>query len=56
MSPWLLVNRAGLERGGTTIYPRLNLGPDQRYASKGAYIVRFDQNGKVVAESDWIVP
>ncbi|MBS1214848.1 MAG: hypothetical protein H6R26_3465 [Proteobacteria bacterium] len=39
-----------------TVYPRLSLGPHQRFASKGAYIVRFAPDGKLVAESDWIVP
>jgi hypothetical protein len=43
---------------GTTIYPHLSLGPEQRFASKGGYIVRFaDGNGEqLIAESDWIVP
>lgn len=43
---------------GTTIYPHLSLGPGQRFASKGGYIVRFaDINGdKLIVESDWIVP
>lgn len=43
---------------GTTIYPHLSLGPGQRFASKGGYIVRFaDANDdKLIAESGWIVP
>jgi hypothetical protein len=43
---------------GTSIYPRLSLAPEQRFASKGAYIVRFaDSEGDaLVPESDWIVP
>jgi hypothetical protein len=42
----------------TTLYPRLSLGPDQRFASKGGYIVRFAGSGGVqlVAQSDFIVP
>ena len=42
----------------TTLYPRLSLGPDQRFASKGGYIVRFaDVSGvQLVAQSDFIVP
>jgi hypothetical protein len=46
-----------LKREGTTVYPRLSLAQGQRFASKGAYIVRFDVDGKsLLAESDWIVP
>jgi len=43
---------------GTTIYPHLSLGPGQRFASKGAYIVRFadEKSDKLIAESDWIIP
>lgn len=39
-------------------YPKLSLGPNQRYASKGSYIVRLAQgpNGELSAVSDWIVP
>jgi mono/diheme cytochrome c family protein len=46
------------KREGTTIYPRLSLGPTQRIASKGGYIVRFANNGSddLVAETGWIVP
>lgn len=45
-------------RSGTSIYPRLSLGPTQRFASKGGYIVRFGDaaGGSLVAESGWIVP
>jgi hypothetical protein len=50
-------DKAGIS-SGTSIYPHLSLGPDQRFASKGAYIVRFaDSNSdKLIAESEWIVP
>lgn len=42
----------------TSIYPRLSLGPGQRYASKGAYIVAVAgaQEWQLHPVSDWIVP
>ena len=50
---------AGL-REGTTVYPRLSLGPGQRYASKGAYIVEYEKDdvasARLVALTPWIVP
>ncbi len=42
----------------TTIYPRLTLGPGQRFASKGAYIVRVDaaDPARLAPVGEWIVP
>ncbi len=39
-------------------FPHLSLGPGQRFASKGAYMVKLDFNTKdlIVPVSDWIVP
>jgi hypothetical protein len=41
-----------------SLYPRLSLGPGQRYASKGSYIVALDggPDGQLRPVSDWIVP
>jgi hypothetical protein len=43
---------------GTTIYPHLSLGPEQRFASKSGYIVQFsDEKGqKLTRQSELIVP
>jgi hypothetical protein len=41
--------------GELSIYPRLSLGPGQRYASKGSYIVQVD-GGRLKPLSEWIVP
>ncbi|HZW25236.1 MAG TPA: c-type cytochrome [Gallionella sp.] len=51
-----LVKPAIAPGGGTTIYPRLSLGVGQRFASKGGYIARFAPDGKLLAETGWIVP
>jgi len=39
-------------------YPRLGLAPEQRFASKGGYIMHFaDNDGKqLLPESEWLVP
>ena len=41
-----------------SIYPHLSLGPGQRYASKGSYIVAVDgaDDRQLTPVSDWIVP
>jgi hypothetical protein len=45
-------------RHSTTVFPVLELGPGQRFASKGAYIVRFvdTHSDTIVADTPWIVP
>ncbi|MHB8726463.1 MAG: c-type cytochrome [Casimicrobiaceae bacterium] len=39
-------------------YPRLGLAPGQRFASKGGYLVRFEDSAdaSLVPDGDWIVP
>lgn len=42
----------------TGYYPRLTLGPHQRFASKGGYLVHFDaaKRQHVIPDGDWITP
>jgi hypothetical protein len=41
-----------------SIYPHLSLGPGQRFASKGGYVVKFSAgvDGTPVAISEWLIP
>jgi hypothetical protein len=40
----------------SSIYPHLSLSRSQRFSSKGAYIARIAPDGKLKADSEWIVP
>jgi hypothetical protein len=46
------------QREGTTIYPRLNLGPGQRFASKGTWVLPLGANpGEPrAAGARWLIP
>ena len=41
-----------------SIYPHLSLGPGQRFASKGGYVIRFSPaaNSTPLAISEWLIP
>ncbi|MCK9199948.1 MAG: ABC transporter substrate-binding protein [Gallionella sp.] len=41
-----------------SVYPRLSLGPGQRFASRGGYVTGYTQDSgqRIVPLSDWIVP
>ena len=59
--PDYLIERVEVELSHRIIngyFPRLGLAPGQRFASKGAYLVRYaDPTGKrLVTDSEWIVP
>jgi hypothetical protein len=47
-----------MKKKGTTAYPRINLAPGQRFASKGAYLQKIDStvSGKKGEGAEWIVP
>jgi hypothetical protein len=42
----------------TSVYPRLSLAPEQRFAAKGGYVARPEkkQEQTLVAVSDWLIP
>jgi mono/diheme cytochrome c family protein len=42
----------------TSVYPRLSLAPEQRFAAKGGYVTRFSRTGEpeLVAVTDWLIP
>lgn len=40
----------------TSVYPRMSLAPEQRFVSKGAYIARLSEDGRLVAVTDWLIP
>lgn len=42
----------------SAVYPRLSLGPGQRFASRGGYVARFPGAGEnmLMPVSEWIVP
>ena len=37
-------------------YPHLGLARNQRFASKGAYIAKLTPDGKLMPDSEWIIP
>ena len=53
-----LIEEAAGHRVLTGYYPRLSLGPGQRFASKGGYLVQLSGtvDGRVSALGDWVVP
>lgn len=57
--PELLIEKAEVmlsRRLSTAHYPRLGLAAQQRFASKGGYLVRVPAPGAAVGASAWIVP
>ncbi len=42
----------------TSVYPRISMAPEQRFAAKGGYITQFASNAgaKLEAVTDWVIP
>ncbi len=40
----------------TSVYPRISLAPNQRFVSKGAYIAKLSEEGRLLAVTDWLIP
>lgn len=42
----------------SSVYPHLSLGPGQRFASKGCYVVelRSDNNNNTLTDAQWLIP
>ena len=40
----------------TSIFPRLSMAPDQRFASRGFYVAKTDGKGGIVNLTGWITP
>ncbi|MEJ2618966.1 MAG: hypothetical protein P8163_01630 [Candidatus Thiodiazotropha sp.] len=40
----------------TSIFPRLSMAPDQRFASRGFYVAKVDGNGGITKISEWMAP
>jgi hypothetical protein len=56
--PYLVEQLQGMleRRIITGYYPRLSLAPNERFASKGGYIVHFATGAQLTADTDWLVP
>lgn len=44
------------ESSNVSPYPHLSLGQHQRFASKGAYLLKVGANGTLPDQSEWLVP
>lgn len=56
LSPYGTQGRTIGARDGTTIYPQLALGPGQRFASKGGYVLPVGALASPDAGAEWIIP